>query len=110
MGDVLYADHLLRITEDAIIFERYYFPFGLRKVVPLSAIERVGVAPPSLSTGKWRLHGSGGFTHWFPMDMARPTRDRIFMAYLNTQAVRIGFTAVDGERVEQLLRKLQLLR
>lgn len=110
MSEPLYSDHLVTLTRETITFERYYFPFGGSKTVALDRIERVAVHEPGLRSGKWRLHGTGDFRHWFPMDMARPTRDRIFVAFIEGQRLRIGFTAVDGARVEGLLRDLGLVR
>ena len=67
------------------------------------------VSVPTLWTGKGRLHGTGGIRSWYSMDMKRPERDRIFMAHLKNHWIRIGFTAVDGERVEGLFRDSGLI-
>ena len=100
---------MVSITEEAITFFHYYFPSGRTKTVRLDGIDHVVVKVPTLWSGKWRLHGTGGIRSWYPMDMERPGRDRIFMAHLKNQWVRIGFTAVDGERVEGLFRDRGLI-
>ena len=108
MGQVLYADELVRITEDFICFERYYFPFG-SKCVELSAVTHVDVVKPSLSAGKWRIHGSGDFRTWFPFDAHRASRDWIFILHLRNKWRRIGFTATDSDAVRKILLNKDLL-
>jgi len=90
MAQVIYADKLVLITENSIFFKRYYFPFG-SKSIELSIIEYVEVLKPSLLKGKWRIHGSGDFRTWFPLDTDRPKRDRIFILHLHKKWRRIGF-------------------
>lgn len=110
MSNILYSDQLVTISETEITFPHYYL-FGERsKRVRLAGIEQVLVLPPTFWNGKWRLHGSGSFTTWFPRDYQRYKRDRIFRIKLKTQRVEIGFTAEDGARVEQILQARGLLR
>ena len=106
---VVYSDSLVLITDDEIVFERYYFPFGKRKIVPLADIEQITVERPSMANGKWRLWGTGNFKTWFPMDSKRPKRDRIFFVTLKSQWVNIGFTAENGDEVEKILRDKNLI-
>ena len=75
----------------------------------IDEIEKIAVEEPSLLTGKWRLHGTGDFWTWFPMDVRRPTRDRIFIVTLKNGRFRIGFTAEDGARVEEIFRSRGLI-
>ena len=104
-----YKDSLIEITDQEVVFHRYYFPFGGDKHVPLSQIESIQVRPPSLFNGSWRLWGSGDFRTWFPLDFARPSRDRIFIASLRGSFVRIGFTVEDSQKVASILRERGLL-
>ena len=106
--EVVYKDKLITITKNEIIFHNYYFPTGKDKVVELECIKNVTVEKPTLWNGKWRLHGTGNFTVWFPMDYKRPKRDRIFIATLKTQWIKIGFTVEDGDRVEDILKSINL--
>jgi hypothetical protein len=107
-ADVLYSDSLVEISTETILFKRYYFPFGAKRL-KLSDIERVVVQEPTLTTGKYRLQGSGGWRTWFPMDLQRPKRNRIFVILLRNRWRRIGFTVEDEGAVEQILRQRQLL-
>ena len=109
-SEVIYRDKLITITENEIVFHNYYFPISKDKVVEFKNIKYVSVKKPTLRNGKWRLHGSGNFKVWFPKDYGRPKRDRIFLAILKTQWVNIGFTAENGERVENVLRSKSLIR
>lgn len=105
----IYSDSLVIITDDALIFKRYYYPRGEPKRVMFSDIRSIVPKRPSLWNGKWRLHGTGTFTTWFPEDQDRPTRDTIFYVRLKKQWLKIAFTVEDSQRVEQILRDKGLL-
>ena len=107
---MIYQDHLISITEDKIIFNHYYFPFGRKKVVRFADIEWIKVKKPTIRNGKWRIHGTGNFKTWFPKDSKRPKRDRIFFAKLRSQWVEIGFTVEDANQVERIFKVKRLLR
>ncbi|MBI3876131.1 MAG: hypothetical protein HY300_09290 [Verrucomicrobia bacterium] len=56
--------------------------------------------------------------NWFPMDWHRPSRDKIFVAFLKGREERIlfsfrlrsiSFTVEDSKRVAQILRQKGLL-
>ena len=106
----LYKDRLVEITDQEVVFHRYYFPFGGDKHVPLNEIESVQVRPPSLWAGSWRIWGSGDLRTWFPLDGARPNRDRIFIAFLRGRSRRIGFTVEHSNEVTAVLKERGLLR
>lgn len=106
--DVLYSDSLVEISDETILFRHYYFPFGAKRL-KLSDIERVIVQEPSFATGKYRLQGSVGLHTWFPMDLYRPKRHKIFLALLRGKKQRIGFTVEDEAAVEHILRAKNLL-
>ncbi len=108
----LYQDGLIEITNQEIIFHRYYFPFASDKRVPLAQIESVQTRPPSFFGGSWRMWGSGDplFRTWFPLDGARPSRDTIFVATLRGRRIRVGFTVEHSRQVFEILEKLGLLK
>lgn len=106
----IYQDKLVEITDQEIVFRRYYFPFASPKRVALSQVESVQVRPPSLLNGSWRLWGTGDFGTWFPMDFGRPNRDKIFIAKLRDASLRIGFTVEDSQKVTDILKTQGLLR
>jgi hypothetical protein len=105
----LYQDGLIEITDQEVVFHRYYFPFGGDKHVPLSQIECVQVRQPSVWCGSWRIWG-GGLGIWFPRDGARPSRDAIFIAFLRSGFMRIGFTVEHSKEVTEVLRGRGLLQ
>ena len=109
--NTLYQDGLIEITDEKIVFQHYYFPFGSAKRVPLSQIESIQAKPPSFFGGSWRIWGSGDplFRTWFPLDGARPSRDLIFIATLRGRSVRVGFTVEHSQPVIGILEKLGLL-
>jgi len=105
-----YKDSLVEVTDQEIVFHRYYFPFGNDKHVPWSEIESIQSRPPSLMAGSWRIWGTGNFLTWFPLDGKRPRRDRIFVASLRDTSRRIGFTVEDSQKVSAILEERGLLR
>ena len=107
--NTIYKDRLIEITDEEVIFHIYYFPFGGDKHVALNQIESVQINQPSFFGGSWRLWGSNGFRTWFPLDYRRPNRDRIFIASLRGQYMRIGFTAEDSQKVADILKERGLL-
>jgi hypothetical protein len=106
---VLYSDGLVEISTETILFRRYYFPFGSKRI-PLSDIEHVVVQKPSFATGRYRLQGSAGLHTWSPMDPQRPKRTKIFFTRLRHQKLCISFTVEDDAAVESIFREKQLLR
>jgi len=107
--NTLYKDSLVEVTDQEIVFHRYYFPLGNDKHVPLSRIESVQVSQPSALGGSWRIWGTGNFRTWFPLDGGRPGRDRIFVASLRNSSRRIGFTVEDSQKVAGILKEQGLL-
>jgi hypothetical protein len=106
----LYCDRLVEVTDQEMVFHRYYFPFDGDRRVHLSQIESIQVRPPSIWAGSWRIWGTGDFRTWFPLDGGRPSRDRIFIASLRNNCGFIGFTALDSQKVAGILRERGLLR
>jgi hypothetical protein len=107
-ADVLYSDHLVEISVETILFRRYYFPFGAKRL-RLADIERVAVEEPTFATGKYRLQGSAGLHTWSPLDLQRPKRGKIFLIIERGKKRRIGFTVEDEAVVERILRERRLL-
>lgn len=106
--DVLYSDSLVEITQDAICFMAYYFPFGAKRV-RFADIEQVTTEKPRLLNGRFRIQGSSDLRTWFPRDWHRPARPEIFFAHLRGSSRSIGFTVEDAGRVEGILRDKHLL-
>ncbi|HVP97528.1 hypothetical protein [Methanoregula sp.] len=102
---VLYTDRLVTITGRGITFAAYSFPLGHNREVAFADIDHITVSEPSLLNGKWRIWGSGDLQTWFPLDIHRPSRDRIFVATLKSGRPRIGFTVEDSSRVIALLEE-----
>ena len=105
----LYRDGLIEVTDQEVIFHRYYFPFGGDKHVPLSQIENIQVRQPSIWFGSWRIWGGGPRT-WFPLDGARPSRDAIFVAFLRGCFMRIGFTVERSREAVEVFKERGLLQ
>jgi len=107
-NEILYSDRLIEISTETILFRRYYFPVGAKRL-KLADVERVIVQTPGFFTGKYRLQGSAGLHTWFSLDLQRPKRSRIFLLILRNQKRRIGFTVEDEAALEQILRARELI-
>ena len=105
----MYDDSLIEICDGCIRLKHYYFPFQTSKVVPFNTIMRVDLYKPSVRTGSWRIWGTGDFRTWFPLDVARPQRDLIFIITLKQKWLRIGFTAENSDRVQMILKEKGLI-
>ena len=104
MADILYSDSLVRVADDSIIFDHYYFPFG-SKQIDMASIDYIEILMPSLKNGKWRIHGTGDFRTWFARDKHRPQRDCIFVIYRNNKRWRIGFTVEDSKALHAVFKR-----
>ena len=105
----IYRDKLVSIDMEKITFYNYYYPSGAAKTVFWNDIKSISVEEPTIWNGKWRLHGTGSLRIWFPRDMKRPLRDRIFFAELKSQKIKIGFTVEDSEKVEAIFSGKSLI-
>lgn len=104
MVSSLYTDPLVSISADGLRLFSYYFPTGSSKLIRFADIAQVMMLPCTLSTGAWRLWGTGDFMTWFPKDFSRPQRPFVFHMTLRSQRVRIAWTAHDAERAAEALR------
>ena len=103
--NTLYQDRLIRITDEEIVFNSYYFPTAAPKHLPWNLIESVSVRPG----GSWRIWGTGDLRTWFPQDSGRPGRDHVFIIHLRNKYVRIGFTAENSQPVLEIFKQRNLI-
>ncbi len=101
-SNVLYSDSLVRLSDRDITFHLYYFPWGA-KTVSLDRIKAVTVLDCTLTTGKWRLWGTGNFLIWFPCDWRRFRRDKVFFLRQKNKRVLIGFTVENSLAFKDIL-------
>ena len=93
-----YSDSLVSISADGLRLFGYYFPTGSSKLVRFTDIAQMTVLPCTLTTGAWRLWGTGDLITWFPKDFNRPQRTTVFHMTLRHQRIRIAWTAQDAEK------------
>ncbi|MFZ4620535.1 MAG: hypothetical protein ACOYNS_08245 [Bacteroidota bacterium] len=101
----LYKDPLVEISQNSIRFNLYYFPMGSAKTVKFSDVESITVERATISNGKWRIWGTGSLFTWFPCDVGRPGRDRIFFLKIRNKKVTIGWTVNDPDTVIKVLQQ-----
>ena len=105
---ILYSDSLITITGNAITFKNYSLLMKPRKVNFMD-IDHIDVLEPSLTTGKYRMWGSGNLTMRYPMDSSRSSRDKIFHAYLKIRGMNVGFTVENSAVVTAILQSRGLI-
>src|SRR5215813_8219262 len=93
----LHEDSLVALTSDSLLLKRYYFPTLKPKFVSLAEVQRIEILCPNIWTGRFRLWGSGDLRTFFPLDLGRPKRDRIFLMTQRGKHVRTGFTVENSE-------------
>ena len=102
---VHYADALVEIDEDSILFRNYYYPFGSKRF-PVSNIKEIIYYQPKWWSGKWRIYGSGDLKTWCPCDWGRPSRDMMFILFPARGWWRVGFTVEDSEKAIEALSEI----
>lgn len=108
MSQVLYKDKLIRISDHSITFYNYYFPTSKSLTVLLEDVEKVNTIKPTIFNGKYRFWGTSNLFTWFPKDLKRNLRDKIFILYRKNKKIKIGFTAENSQKVFEVLLELQL--
>ncbi len=106
----IYEDRLIEISTDSILIKNYYFPLVGSKRVPFDKIEFITAEKPSLLNGQFRIWGTRNFVTWYPLDCARPSRDKIFIINLLGKTIRIGFTVNNSETVLRILEQKGLIQ
>jgi hypothetical protein len=91
-----YDDGRIALTDDEIVIRHYYAPVG-DKHIKYAAIREVRETPLG-TMGKWRIHGSSDFIHWFNFDPGRPRKDTGLVTYLDG-TIRPVITPDDPGRV-----------
>ena len=69
----LYDDGRIACDGDGLTI-RWYYPWGSRRI-PFQSIKAFRAFPLKFATGRWRLWGSGDFTHWWNLDGKRPQKE-----------------------------------
>ena len=108
--NIIYEDRLIEISNDFIVIKNYYFPLIGSKRVPIDKIQSITAETPSLLKGKYRIWGTGNFATWWPLDFARPARDKVFMINRPGKRIRIGFTVNNSETVLRILEQKGLIQ
>jgi hypothetical protein len=105
----VYNDKLVEINNDSITLKNYYFPFATSKRIPFDKIKSIKIQNPSLFTGQARIWGTGDFMTWFPLDLGRIKRDKIFVISIIDKSIRVGFTVENSETVLQIFEQKGLI-
>lgn len=103
---IRYEDKLVEVSDQALVFRRYAFPFATARRVPWTQIASIAVRPRPLRNGSLRIWGTGDFRVWFPLDLKRPSRDAIFIATLRAASMQVGFTVEDTEKFSRVLDEM----
>ena len=112
--EILYEDRLVKIVDDSIILKNYYFMF-ISKIISFTNIETIETKEPTFGESflvfppfVWRLSGFGIIEHritYFPLDLLRSRREKIFIITFKHQRLKSGFTVEDTSKVERILKE-----
>lgn len=69
----LYDDGQI-ICDDEGLTLRWYYLWGAKRIA-YTAIRSFRTYPLSAVSGKWRIWGSGDFTHWYNLDGGRTRKE-----------------------------------
>lgn len=72
--DVLYSDRIVRMRDDAVVINRYYWPFG-RKRIPYTRIRDFTARPLKAWHGQFRVHGIDHLGRWYSRDRHRGEKE-----------------------------------
>ncbi|MDR3656766.1 MAG: hypothetical protein P4L48_14215 [Mycobacterium sp.] len=107
MGAALYDDGLLLLDDAGLTIRRYYFPLGTAKRLSYNVIRGIDVRPMGPMTGSWRVWGTGGLRHWFPLDVGRPRKHTLVVIDAG-DSVKPCVTPAEPDRfVEMLQRRIR---
>ena len=95
-----YDDGKVACTGSELVIRHYYFPIGAKRI-PYSAICEVRRVPLDL-LGKWRIHGSGDFVHWFNFDLHRPRKDVALVVELGRRVTPVVTPDDPGQVMDAL--------
>jgi hypothetical protein len=104
MNNTEYDDDLVHIDSAHVIVKNYYYPSGRDKRVDVRDIDCIHIKRQSVWNGRFRFSGTGNFRTWFATDYERPIRDKIFIMELKNKWWRVGFTVLDSNQAQQVLR------
>lgn len=72
-----YDDGRVQLDREAITLQRYHFPSGTAKVIPLRSVKGYRVTPLGLWIQRFRIWGSSDLRRWLPLDVRRPFRSTL---------------------------------
>ena len=98
---MLYDDGGIACDDHALTIRRYY-PWGGSKKIPYAAIRSVERRPLTVTSGKWRIWGSGDLVHWWNLDKARPKKQAALVLDVGRRILP-SITPDDPDAVEGIL-------
>jgi hypothetical protein len=95
-----YDDGRVACADSELVIRHYYFPAGAKRIPypAFSEARRVNLSP----LGRWRIHGSNDFVHWFNFDPRRPRKRSGLVIYAGGR-IRPVITPDDTDQVAAVL-------
>jgi hypothetical protein len=100
-----YDDGLVALDRQAITLQRYHFPSGTAKVIPLGSV-RGYTATPLGMMHRYRIWGSSDLQRWLPLDIRRPFRSTLITLDVTGNRWRPAFTPADPDEFRAKLDEL----
>lgn len=97
-----YDDGLIALDDEGIVIRRYYPWWGAKKI-PYGSIRSIATFDiQGVTSGKWRIWGSGDFKHWWNLDGKRPSKEKAIEIHTGGHWVPT-ISPVDADSVERIL-------
>jgi hypothetical protein len=101
-----YDDGLVALDREAITLQRYHFPSGTAKVIPLRSVRGYTATPLGLVLQRFRFWGSSDLRRWLPLDIRRPLKSTLITLDVPGTYPHPACTPVDPDRFVALLDEL----
>lgn len=99
----LYTDSVVRMGEDGIVINRYYWPFG-RKRIPYTEIRDFDARPLAAWHGQFRVQGVDHLGRWYSRDRHRGEKERAIDLTVG-RVIRPVLTPDDPDKVLAILER-----
>ncbi len=101
-----YDDGQVQLDRFALTLQRYHFPSGTAKVIPLTDIKGYRAQALGLLTQRFRLWGSSDLRRWLPLDVRRPLKSTLITLDVPGTWPAPAFTPDDPELFLDMLAEV----
>jgi hypothetical protein len=101
-----YDDGMVQLDRQAITLQRYHFPSGTAKVIPLRSVRGYEAEQLGMVLQRFRIWGSSDLRRWLPLDVRRPLKSTLVTLDVPGLKLRPAFTPARPEEFLAVLHEL----